>query len=175
MVKLENPGLQISTQIPKSFKHILFLFPAYKVNLAGDASVTFSFFTFPYKWSFSEAMKWEGLIVQKHRVKSLSAGVPDWVGWRHLWGWPNPGSFSLAAGPSVFLTKPLSHPLWMSHPLLLLCSVGCLGESLLNWNITCQGPGIRLRACIFQDEQVQMSELFTLLPTSQDDRIFPPS
>ena len=46
-----------------------------------------------------------------------------------------------------------------------------LAEFLLPWNIPCPGAGIGLRVRIFQDEQMQTSEIFALLWISQDDLI----
>ena len=76
-------------------------------------------------------------------------------------GGPAVRIFSLAETPSVFLTKVCACIL-MTHPLLL-CPINCLAEFLLIWNISCQWAGIRLFVCIFQDEQMQTSELLALL------------
>lgn len=45
--------------------------------------------TFSLKWSFSEATKWQVLIIQNLRIKSLSIRIFGRVCWRKLWGWSN--------------------------------------------------------------------------------------
>lgn len=49
--------------------------------------------TFSLKWSFSEAMKWQVLISEGHRIESLSTGIFGCVSWRTLPGWPNSEGF----------------------------------------------------------------------------------